>query len=98
MGVWEEESLLQERCSGKGLKACDLAAKTSIPESGSPDDPDQFKALHGYSPRHHVKPGTRYSSNPILLRLETQSGHGGDDQVSKTIDYGVDIWSILIQK
>ena len=103
--------------------------KTWIPEYGSPDDPDQFKALYGYSPYHHVKPGTAYPSvlfctpqnddrvapmhafkltaalqaatsspNPILLRLETQSGHGGGDQVSKTIEYGTDIWGFLIHE
>jgi prolyl oligopeptidase len=38
------------------------------------------------------------SSNPILLRLETQSGHGGGDQVSKTIEYGTDIWGFLIHE
>jgi prolyl oligopeptidase len=103
--------------------------KTWIPEYGAPDDPDQFKALYGYSPYHHVVPGTAYpsvlfctpqnddrvapmhafkmtaelqaatnSSNPILLRLETQSGHGGGDQVSKSIDYGTDIWGFLIHE
>jgi len=33
------------------------------------------------------------STNPILLRVEAQSGHGGGDQVKKTIDYGTDIWA-----
>jgi prolyl oligopeptidase len=103
--------------------------KTWIPEYGSPDDPDQFKALYAYSPYHHVVPGTAYpsvlfctpqnddrvapmhafkmtaelqaatsSANPILLRLETQSGHGGGDQVSKSIEYGTDIWSFMIHE
>jgi prolyl oligopeptidase len=103
--------------------------KTWVPEYGSPEDPDQFKALYAYSPYHHVKPGTPYPSvlfctpqnddrvapmhafkmtaalqaatsspNPILLRLETQSGHGGSDQVSKTIEYGTDIWGFLIHE
>jgi prolyl oligopeptidase len=103
--------------------------KTWIPEYGSPDDPDQFKALYDYSPYHHVKKATAYPSvlfctpqnddrvapmhafkmtaalqaatsspNPILLRLETQSGHGGGDQVSKTIEYGADIWGFLIHE
>jgi prolyl oligopeptidase len=103
--------------------------KTWIPEYGSPDDPDQFKALYAYSPYHHVKSRTPYPSvlfctpqnddrvapmhafkmtaalqaatsspNPILLRLETQSGHGGGDQVSKTIEYGTDIWGFLIHE
>jgi prolyl oligopeptidase len=29
-------------------------------EFGSVKDPEQFKALHAYSPYHHVTPGTRY--------------------------------------
>jgi prolyl oligopeptidase len=105
------------------------SGKTWIPEYGSPDDPDQFKALDAYSPYHHVVTGTPYpsvllctpqdddrvapmhalkmtaalqaatsSTNPILLRLEEHSGHGGGDQVSKTIDYGTDIWSFLIHE
>ena len=105
------------------------SGKTWIPEYGSPDDPDQFKALDAYSPYHHVVVGTPYPSvllctpqdddrvapmhalkmtaalqaatsgtNPILLRLEEHSGHGGGDQVSKTIDYGTDIWSFLIHE
>jgi prolyl oligopeptidase len=105
------------------------SGKTWIPEYGSPDDPDQFKALYDYSPYHHVTTGTAYPSvlfctpqnddrvapmhafkmaaelqaatsspNPILLRLETQSGHGGGDQVSKTIEYGADIWGYLIHE
>jgi len=38
------------------------------------------------------------SANPILLRVETQSGHGGGDQVKKTIEYGTDIWGFLIHE
>ncbi len=36
--------------------------------------------------------------NPILLRLESQSGHGGGDQVKKTIEMGTDIWGFLIHE
>jgi prolyl oligopeptidase len=105
------------------------SGKTWIPEYGSPEDPEQFKALYAYSPYHHIKPRAPYPSvlfctpqnddrvapmhafkmaaamqaatsnpNPILLRLETQSGHGGGDQVSKTIEYGTDIWGFLIHE
>jgi prolyl oligopeptidase len=105
------------------------SGKTWITEYGSPDDPEQFKALYAYSPYHHVVPGTPYPSvlfctganddrvdpmharkmaaalqaatsgpNPILLRVETQSGHGGGDQVKKTIEYGTDIWGFLIHE
>jgi prolyl oligopeptidase len=38
------------------------------------------------------------SPNPILLRVEAQSGHGGGDQVKKTIEYGTDIWGFLIHE
>jgi prolyl oligopeptidase len=38
------------------------------------------------------------SPNPILLRIESQSGHGGGDQVKKTIEVGTDIWSFLIHE
>jgi prolyl oligopeptidase len=105
------------------------SGKTWLPEYGSPEDPAQFKALLGYSPYHHVVPGTAYpsvlfctpqnddrvapmhafkmtaalqaatsSANPILLRVETQSGHMGGDQVSKTIEYGTDVWGFLIHE
>jgi prolyl oligopeptidase len=36
------------------------------------------------------------SSNPILLRVETQSGHGGGDQVQKTQLLATDLWGFLI--
>jgi prolyl oligopeptidase len=103
--------------------------KTWLPEYGSPEDEEQFKALYAYSPYHHVVPGTAYpavlfctpqnddrvapmhalkmaaalqaatgSPNPILLRVETQSGHGGSDQISKTVQMGADIWSFLIHE
>jgi prolyl oligopeptidase len=38
------------------------------------------------------------SANPILLRVETQSGHGGGDQVAKTIVLATDIWGFLIHE
>jgi len=103
--------------------------KTWMPEYGSPENEDQFKALLAYSPYHHVVPHTPYpsvlfctpqnddrvapmhalkmtaelqaatsSSNPILLRVEKQSGHGGGDQISKTVQMGADIWSFLIHE
>jgi len=36
------------------------------------------------SPRRAVR-------NPILVRVESQSGHGGGDQVKKTIDSATDV-------
>jgi prolyl oligopeptidase len=41
---------------------------------GSAEDPDQFKALHAYSPLHNIKPGTKYP--PTLV---TTADH--DDRV-----------------
>lgn len=49
-------------------------AKTWIQEYGSPDDPDDFRALFAYSPYHNVKPGVRY---PSVLLLSADS----DDRV-----------------
>ena len=34
----------------------------NIPEYGTVEDPDQFRALHAYSPYHNVEDGTRYPS------------------------------------
>jgi prolyl oligopeptidase len=105
------------------------SGKTWVPEYGSPENAEQFRALYAYSPYHHVHPGTAYpsvlfctaanddrvdpmharkmaaalqaatgSSSPILLRVETQSGHGGGDQVQKTIVYATDLWGFLIHE
>jgi prolyl oligopeptidase len=50
------------------------SGKTWISEYGSAEDPEHFKALHAYSPYHHVKNGVRY---PALLLLSPES----DDRV-----------------
>ncbi len=36
-----------------------------IAEYGSPDDPEEFKALYAYSPLHNLKPGTAYPATLI---------------------------------
>jgi prolyl oligopeptidase len=41
---------------------------------GSPDDPEEFKALYAYSPYHNVKPGAKYPAT-----LVTTADH--DDRV-----------------
>ena len=41
---------------------------------GSPEDPEEFKALYAYSPLHNIKPGTRYPAT-----LVTTGDH--DDRV-----------------
>jgi prolyl oligopeptidase len=50
------------------------SGKTWMEEYGSPDDPDDLRALLGYSPYHHVKQGTKY---PAVLLLSADS----DDRV-----------------
>ncbi len=35
------------------------------PEYGSPDNPEEFKALYAYSPLHNLKPGTSYPATMI---------------------------------
>jgi prolyl oligopeptidase len=44
----------------------------NIPEFGTVKDPPQFKALHAYSPYHHVKDGTVY---PAILFLTGENDH-----------------------
>jgi prolyl oligopeptidase len=34
----------------------------NVTEYGTVKDPEQFKVLYGYSPLHHVRPGTTYPS------------------------------------
>jgi len=36
-----------------------------VSDYGSPEDPQQFKALYAYSPLHNVKPGTAYPATMI---------------------------------
>jgi len=50
------------------------SGKTWIQEYGSADNPEQFKAIHAYSPYHRVREGTAY---PALLMLSPDS----DDRV-----------------
>ncbi len=50
------------------------SGKTWVPEYGSAEDPDQFKALYAYSPYHHVVEGGTY---PAFLM--SSSDH--DDRV-----------------
>src|SRR5262245_40822621 len=38
----------------------------NVPEFGTVKDPEQFKALHGYSPFHHVKDGVKYPATLFL--------------------------------
>ncbi|HON07710.1 MAG TPA: prolyl oligopeptidase family serine peptidase, partial [Verrucomicrobiota bacterium] len=45
-----------------------------ISDYGSPDNPEEFKALYAYSPYHNIKPGTKYPAT-----LVTTADH--DDRV-----------------
>lgn len=45
-----------------------------VSDYGSPDDPDEFRALYAYSPLHNIRPGTKYPATLI-----TTSDH--DDRV-----------------
>jgi prolyl oligopeptidase len=45
-----------------------------VSDYGSPENPDEFKALYAYSPLHNVKPGTKYPAT-----LVTTGDH--DDRV-----------------
>jgi len=37
-----------------------------VSDYGSPDDPEEFKALYAYSPYHNLKDGTRYPATLII--------------------------------
>ena len=37
-----------------------------IGDFGSPQEPEQFKTLHAYSPLHNVRPGTRYPATMVI--------------------------------
>ena len=85
-----------------------------IPDYGSSDDPEQFKALYAYSPLHNIRTGVKYPAtlittadhddrvvpahsfkyaatlqeranpeNPVLIRIDTKSGHGADGTLSR---------------
>lgn len=42
------------------------SGKTWIPEYGSAEDAEQFKAIYAYSPYHHIKQGTAYPATLFL--------------------------------
>lgn len=93
---------------------------------GSPDNPDEFRALLAYSPLHNIKPGAHYPPTlittsdhddrvvpahsfkfaaalqaaqagdaPILIRIETQAGHGAGKPTAKIIEAIADKWAFL---
>jgi prolyl oligopeptidase len=96
-----------------------------IPDYGSSDSPEEFKALYAYSPLQNIKAGVRYPatlittadhddrvvpahsfkyaatlqakadpSNPVLIRIETRSGHGASS-TTKALDLTADVYAFL---
>ena len=97
-----------------------------IADYGSSDNPEEFKALHAYSPLHNIKTGQKYPAtlittadhddrvvpahsfkyaatlqkaasrdNPVLIRIETASGHGASN-VTKQIEATADIYAFIM--
>jgi prolyl oligopeptidase len=95
---------------------------------GSPEDPEEFKALYAYSPLHNLKPGIAYPAtmittadhddrvvpahsfkfaaalqeahkgeNPVLIRIETNAGHGAGKPTTKIIEEIADEWAFLVR-
>ena len=58
-------------------------------------DDDRVDPLHARKMAAELQAATG-STSPILLRVEAQSGHGGSDQVKKTVVTLTDIWGFLI--
>ncbi len=70
-------------------------------EVGSPDDPDEYPWLRGYSPLHNVRPGTRYPATLLLtgdhddrvvpghsfkFAAALQAAQGGDQPILIRVD------------
>jgi prolyl oligopeptidase len=60
-------------------------------------DDDRVDPMHARKMAAALQAATG-SSNPILVRVEKQSGHGGGDQVKKTVEMATDIWGFLIHE
>lgn len=105
------------------------SGRTWVPEYGSSENEEQFRAIYAYSPYHHVVPGVHYpallmhsadhddrvdpmharkmvaavqrasrSGLPVLMRIETNAGHGGGDMVKKTVAKWTDTWAFLLDQ
>jgi len=101
----------------------------NVTEFGTVKDPEQFRALHAYSPFHQVKDGTAYpavfflagetdgrvnpahsrrmtarlqaatsSTNPILARFSSASGHGMGTALSEKIAQKADVLAFLFDQ
>ncbi len=93
---------------------------------GLSENPDEFRALYGYSPYHNIVDGACYPSTlvqadthddrvapwhsykyaarlqqaqgcsrPVLIRIETRSGHGAGASLSKIVDEYADQWAFV---
>jgi prolyl oligopeptidase len=96
-----------------------------IPDYGSSDNEQEFKALARYSPLHNIRSGVKYPAtlittadhddrvvpahsfkyaatlqekagpqNPVLIRIETKSGHGASS-TSKALEQTADIYAFI---
>jgi prolyl oligopeptidase len=96
---------------------------------GSPQDPEEFAALHAYSPLHNLRSGTAYPATlvttadhddrvvpahsfkfiaalqsvhrgdaPVLIRIETQAGHGAGKPTAKLIEEAADRWAFVAEQ
>jgi prolyl oligopeptidase len=97
-----------------------------IADYGSSDNPEEFKALHAYSPLHNIRKGGKYPATlittadhddrvvpahsfkyaatlqelaakdrPLLIRIETMSGHGASS-LRKGLETTADIYSFIL--
>ncbi len=95
---------------------------------GSPQDPEQFKALRAYSPYHNLSVGTEYPPTmvytadhddrvvpghsykfaaalqhahsgeaPVMIRIDTKSGHGAGKPTAKRIEEWTDLWGFVMK-
>ena len=97
-----------------------------VADYGSSDDPEEFKALHAYSPLHNITAGATYPAtlittadhddrvvpahsfkyaaalqalanpeNPVLIRIETRSGHGPSN-LTKQLETTADVYAFML--
>ena len=101
----------------------------NVTEFGTIKNPEQFRALHAYSPYHNVVDGVKYpsvmlvagerdgrvnpansrkmaarlqeataSENPVLLRLNSGSGHGRGTSLTERIAVDIDVITFLFRQ
>lgn len=59
-------------------------------------DDDRVAPMHAFKMTAAMQASN--TTNPILLRIEKQSGHGGSDQISKTIALNTDVYALLMHE